>query len=404
VISNEVSGGDNIGGGGVCFNYAAKLLNSTVADNKSVGRGGGIQVYAPSGTLSVISNCLISGNQHLGTDTRRGVGIVVAGSPGHRVHIHNSVISNNSTYSLVGGISVENGSVVELIGSAITHNKGSMCGGLATWTCNSVLISNCTFTCNESLSYAGGIFHGYLSGNVGSMTVTHSRIIGNLATNYYGGGIYFKSNGVMEFCEIVSNSAMRSGGGVYIAPQTQTRIRNCLIMGNATTGSVSTYHRGGGIYIDVDGTNTLESCTLVGNQTMRSGDGLALMAAASNRILNCIVYSNSADYSDADLYLTGNDSTNAFHFSCSPTLPSGVQGNLPDYPMFVAPGEGYGLSLAGGDYRLAQGSPCINTGTNCSWMADAVDLDGHIRIDRFSGLADMGCYEHMPQGIIFHLR
>jgi hypothetical protein len=175
-------------------------------------------------------------------------------------------------------------------------------------------------------------------------------------------------------------------------------------MGNATTGSVSTY-RGGGIYIDVDGTNTLESCTIVGNQTMGGGGGgLALMAAASNRILDCIVYSNSAASGDADLYLTGNDSTNAFHFSCSPALPSGVQGNLPDYPMFVAPGVGYGLSLAGGDYRLAQGSPCINTGTNLPWMADAVDLDGHVRIDRFSGLVDMGCYEHMPQGIIFNLR
>ena len=201
---------------------------------------------------------------------------------------------------------------MELIGSTITHNKGGTCGGLATYAGGSILISNCVFTCNEG-EYVGGIFHGYLSGNVGSMTVTHSRIIGNLATNYYGGGIYFKSNGVMEFCEIVSNSAMRSGGGVYIAPQTQTRIRNCLIMGNATTGSVSTY-RGGGIYIDVDGTNTLESCTIVGNQTMGGGGGgLALMAAASNRILDCIVYSNPRP-GDADLYLTGNDSTNAFHF------------------------------------------------------------------------------------------
>jgi hypothetical protein len=227
------------------------------------------------------------------------------------------------------------------------------------------------------------------------MTVTHSRIIGNLATNYYGGGIYFKSNGVMEFCEIVSNSAMRFGGGVYIAPQTQTRIRNCLIMGNTTTGSGSTY-RGGGIYIDVDGTNTLESCTIVGNRTTQSGGGLALMAAASNRILNCIVYSNSAAAGDADLHLTGNDSTNVFHFSCSPALINSENGNTTNAPVFV--------NFDTGDYRLAQGSPCVNTGTNLPWMADAVDLDGHIRIDRFFRLVDMGCYEYLPQGMIFNLR
>ncbi|MGI6088308.1 MAG: choice-of-anchor Q domain-containing protein, partial [Kiritimatiellia bacterium] len=57
-----------------------------------------------------------------------------------------------------------------------------------------------------------------------------------------------------------------------------------------------------------------------------------------------------------------------------------------------------------GDYRLAQGSPCINTGTNLPWMAEAVDLDGRPRIDRFSRLPDMGCYEHMPQGMILNLR
>ena len=61
---------------------------------------------------------------------------------------------------------------------------------------------------------------------------------------------------------------------------------------------------------------------------------------------------------------------------------------------------GYGA----GNYRMAQGSPCINTGTNLPWMADAVDLDGRCRLDRFSRQVDMGCYEYLPQGIIFNLR
>jgi len=34
-------------------------------------------------------------------------------------------------------------------------------------------------------------------------------------------------------------------------------------------------------------------------------------------------------------------------------------------------------------------------------MTGAVDLDGHSRIDRFSGVVDMGCYEYLPQGFMF---
>jgi len=49
--------------------------------------------------------------------------------------------------------------------------------------------------------------------------------------------------------------------------------------------------------------------------------------------------------------------------------------------------------------HLAQSSPCINSGTNEYWMN--LDLDGRSRIDRFSGMVDMGCYEYLPAGIMF---
>jgi hypothetical protein len=37
---------------------------------------------------------------------------------------------------------------------------------------------------------------------------------------------------------------------------------------------------------------------------------------------------------------------------------------------------------------------------NQNWMTGAVDLDGHRRIGRFSGVVDMGCDEYLPQGMI----
>ncbi len=400
VVSNEVMLA-TIGGGGVFFAGGAALLNSTVADNTSAGPGGGIQFRNSSGSLAVLSNCVISGNGHAGA-LKRGAGISIVGSAGQRALLQDCIISNNSFYAYVGGIAVEDAEL-ELIGSTVTHNKGTVCGGLTTYAEGSALISNCVFTFNEAGTYGGGILHGYNQGNVGAITVTHSRIAGNLAVDNEGGGIYFRTNGVMEYCEIVSNSAWRSGGGVYVAPQSQTQIRNCLIVGNVTTSSTATYH-GGGIYIGVDGTNTVESCTVAGNQTLGGGGGLALAAVASNLVFNCIVYSNSAGVGDQDLYLPGTDSTNAFHFSCSPVLPQGVRGNLAVDPLFAAPGAGYGLSLAGGDYRLAHGSPCVNAGTNFAWMAAAMDLDGRPRRDYFVRQADMGCYELILSGTLFQVR
>jgi hypothetical protein len=36
-------------------------------------------------------------------------------------------------------------------------------------------------------------------------------------------------------------------------------------------------------------------------------------------------------------------------------------------------------------------------------MNGAVDLDGHSRIDRFSGIVDMGAYEKIYEGTIYSI-
>jgi hypothetical protein len=58
-------------------------------------------------------------------------------------------------------------------------------------------------------------------------------------------------------------------------------------------------------------------------------------------------------------------------------------GNISSDPLFV--------NAAAGNYRLQASSPCINTGTNESWMTGATDLDGTPRI--VGGTVDMGAYE-----------
>jgi hypothetical protein len=76
-------------------------------------------------------------------------------------------------------------------------------------------------------------------------------------------------------------------------------------------------------------------------------------------------------------------------------MPQG-SGNITAYPEFIDP--------VANNYRLADGSPCINAGLNQEWMTDDVDLDGRQRLDRFTRQVDMGCYEYVWRGTMFNLK
>ena len=67
------------------------------------------------------------------------------------------------------------------------------------------------------------------------------------------------------------------------------------------------------------------------------------------------------------------------------------QGNITRNPSFIDRGNN--------NYCLSNNSPCVNAGTNQSWMEDSVDLDGRIR--RRYGTVDMGTYEFLRSGTIY---
>ena len=68
------------------------------------------------------------------------------------------------------------------------------------------------------------------------------------------------------------------------------------------------------------------------------------------------------------------------------------------------PGSGYGLSHSNGNYRLQTISPCVNTGSNLTWMVSTTDIDGYERIQ--NKVVDMGAYETYiaPAGTVFMIR
>ncbi len=367
--------------------------------NLTASSGGGIR---SEGVNSVVSNCLITGNTASGS----GGGVYSVG------HLHNcDVISNTAAKG--GGI-------------AAADNSGSL------------TVRCCNVIGNTASISAGGVHNSY---------VFDSHIISNTVGNDGGGGygtaagvsmsncfIKFNSasngGGVVQYylfnCEVISNTATENGGGVY---GTGSVVSNCLIAGNTANIGGGSYRsflvncevRGnyavgasGGVHLQA--AESITNCLVIGNESAANYGGIC--GGAGARVENCTIVGNTAakwhggaGYITAcnviswSNYSKGGGVANRFtadHYSCAPECTNVT--SITIAPQLVDYGSGYGTNHVAGDYRLAQGSPCINTGTNLPWMAEAVDLDGRPRVDRFSGLPDMGCYEHVPQGIIFNLR
>ena len=161
-------------------------------------------------------------------------------------------------------------------------------------------------------------------------------------------------------------------------------VRNCLITGNTSAPAVVAMTGNSGTY---GGTHKLQNCTIAGNV----GIGFKIYANSTrSNVENCIIYSNTTD-----IDVTGSDTNKLWHICASFTNFPPDQGNITNNPLFTG--------AATGNYRVVASSPCVNTGTNENWMTNAVDLDGHRRIDRFNGQVDIGAYEFEPQGSMFRM-
>ena len=241
-------------------------------------------------------------------------------------------------------------------------------GGRGAFVGNGALLAGFTIT-NGSALVGGGVWC-----DVGG-TVSNCVVTGNQAMN--GGGVY---GGTLWRCTLRQNTAQANeevGGGGFGGGAFEAVLYDCLIASNAAYGfwsKDSDSGFGGGT-----SGGRLSGCTVVGNQvgTGIPGDLTYGVGGGSygSSLANCIVYGNTGAYTDVDGGTTS--------FTCMPVITVVGVGNITNAPLF----EG----SAGGDFRLAAGSPCINAGTNEDWMIGALDLAGQPRI--VGGTVDMGAYE-----------
>jgi hypothetical protein len=277
-----------------------------------------------------------------------------------------------------GGISMTSASTVQnclIVGNTTVSSSAGRGGGICA---SDGSIIHCTVKNNTSLPSGGGggIYMLYVAG--GNVVVSNCIVTGNRATTSSGGGIN-ATGGLVVNCVISNNVAATFGGGVHKGSSGAATSRNCLIVGNQAAS-------GGGVGMTGSAGMGLENCTIVGNLATNGG-GVYIENAVPMQ--NCIVTSNKASLVSGTNNIAADPAI--FSYSCSPDLISGGVSNITTDPMFVIAGNGFGTNCVGGDYRLKAGSPCIDTGTNLSWMASAVDLLGDARVQG-SG-PNMGAYE-----------
>ena len=201
-------------------------------------------------------------------------------------------------------------------------------------------------------------------------------------------------------CMIVSNyiygSGAQGGGGVYAGFYNNAAylavIRNSLIAYNRAAVSY-----GGGLIVRF-GQLLVQNCTIVSNYATSTAGGAYLDYAAGHGpgiIENTIIYYNSSDGTISN-WISGAGEAFFTNSCAAPLTGMGGANNTDANPLFV--------SRDGGNFRLTRESLCINTGVNRGWMLHALDLGGHCRLDRFSGIVDMGCYEYVPGGAVFTIK
>ena len=263
-----------------------------------------------------------------------------------------SVLVSNGTYVLTERITVEKEITIRSLNGpekTIIDGGGTTgCVYLDDYPCS--LIGFTITNGYEDSDYGAGVY----CYDIYEQVVSNCIFVGNVNEDDDGGGMYY---GIAIHCIFDGNRAPEGyGGGLCYG-----RADNCLFINNSAEY--------GGATSDVD----LNHCTVVGNSAEYEGGGTCYGYMTNTIVWYNISTNESDEYSD--IYDTD------CMYSCSPMFEDEGYGCITNPPLFA--------DLSAGNYRLASGSPCIDTGTNR--LVVAVDLDGNPRL--IGSRTDMGAYE-----------
>jgi hypothetical protein len=132
--------------------------------------------------------------------------------------------------------------------------------GAGIYNDGSVAITNSSILRNVAAAYGGGVY------SSGGLSVTASTIASNSALE--GGGVNATGSPVILNSTIAWNSARESGGGVYFfqgLPSNAMNMYNSTVVDNEADSDQSNDGSGGGIYVGINGVFNLYNSVLAGN-------------------------------------------------------------------------------------------------------------------------------------------
>lgn len=327
--SGSMSG---FGGGVYCYGAGGTIRDCRITLNTAE-EGGGLSARELSAALA-IENCQFIENSAPGGE---GGGLYVFGS-GSLTLVGCEFIQNSASYGGGGVVSTTTFDATDCafsentLSSSFGQGGGLVLGPLfpptSFFDVEQATLTNCDFTANEA-----GFGGGAISALRANTRFVETRFLENSAGT--GVAILNDSGNVeLEYCVLARNESGPTGEVITSSVNgARIEIDHCTIVDNQCGGGV--FHQGVGPAPLIDPvlivTNSIAQSNLSGNWSL--GPGVDATYA----------YSNLATFSAAD-----------------------GAGIIDEDPAFV--------DFAGGDYRLALGSPCIDAGD----PAFPLDSDGTI--------------------------
>ncbi|MDY0348854.1 MAG: YDG domain-containing protein, partial [Tenuifilaceae bacterium] len=277
------------------------------------------------------------------------------------------------------------------------------------WRANATILSGDIGTIDDNTDNS---YHVVLGPNTGAtldgFTITRGNATG--AANNMGGGMFNTSGPIrIENCTFTNNHAGEGGALENNFCPSPNTIVNCIFKDNTATmasGGISNHNTpahiisclfvnntadntfGAAIYNWGSGsTSQIINCTFTENSGP-VGCGTIHSRGVTSTAQNCILWNNDTE----DIIGTNGGGTNLSNSCIEQAGYAGSNGNISENPLF---------RTAGSDYRLQNGSPCIDAGNNSPFETGGVaegvttDLNGNQRIAILNeAIVDMGAYEY----------
>ena len=408
-LNHNVS--DNNIGAAFCSGGVLSFRNTEISYNLASNSLAGIGVDS-DGLIECI-DCNINCNISDAASNNATYGAAVyAGqdASAHLISLNDTFTITNNSAAFGGAVYVRNKGQISIYGDVlIANNRASLLGGgiMATNKSSVTLMPTNGFSPKVINNFANENGGGAAIFGGSEITAVNSRFEGNLCSNS-GGAMFvyegtatvygaFSGGETMPPCVFADNNA-RHGGAIYGRNSTLLNISDSLFVSNSAFASGGGY--GGALYSVFSSIIDIENSIIANNSALNGGSGGAIYVSTLGFLdmKQCTVNNNSLHgitgniISITNSIIWGNDGMeispgkDVNYCDVDGGYATGV-GNLNVNPMFEDP--------AALNFRLAIGSPCIDTGAVINVNTDCIGNP------RPMGLGfDLGAYELDPTPIL----